>query len=557
LHNSRFKTRAICFILCPGRTYRGVCDGGETSKDRKRRSGESDSLRRVGSRLWPLSRKLLPKQFARILQGQTLFERTVQRNLAVASSVMIAANRHQAFLAFNQMENLGISEHFGLIEPIGRNTAPAMALAAMLVEPETIMLVTPSDHLISKDEEYAGAVKTAVELAAAGRIVTFGIEPDYPETGFGYIEAGSPGADAGDGSPDGSAADPYAVRGFREKPDAETAAGYLEAGNYYWNSGMFCFRADVFLSELKHHAHDVYEASFNAFNNANGLDARRSREPWQPMVEAMHAIPAISVDYAVMEKSDRIAVVPCDIGWSDLGSLDALYDYYMEGAAGDGDAEAGGNASAADTEPVYVDANRNLVIGEHRQVALIDVDELMVVETPDALLIAKKGSGQKVKEVVEELQGRPGPESRLTERFPPSNDHGEVTPPCTWGATTWSGAWRSRLDGAPACSGITSGKSTGPSWPVRPWCRSRRAESIIIPARGWRFPWAPSTGWKTPVPIRWCWWRPRWPRFRRRPGPERRFPAASSPNSTSPMWSGPRTITGGCGKCLIFQASSP
>jgi mannose-1-phosphate guanylyltransferase len=142
----------------------------------------------VGSRLWPLSRKLLPKQFARILQGQTLFERTVQRNLAVASSVMIAANRHQAFLAFNQMENLGISEHFGLIEPIGRNTAPAMALAAMLVEPETIMLVTPSDHLISKDEEYAGAVKTAVELAAAGRIVTFGIEPDYPETGFGYIE---------------------------------------------------------------------------------------------------------------------------------------------------------------------------------------------------------------------------------------------------------------------------------------------------------------------------------------------------------------------------------
>jgi mannose-1-phosphate guanylyltransferase len=511
----------------------------------------------VGSRLWPLSRKLLPKQFARILQGQTLFERTVQRNLAVASSVMIAANRHQAFLAFNQMENLGISEHFGLIEPIGRNTAPAMALAAMLVEPETIMLVTPSDHLISKDEEYAGAVKTAVELAAAGRIVTFGIEPDYPETGFGYIEAGSPGADAGDGSPDGSAADPYAVRGFREKPDAETAAGYLEAGNYYWNSGMFCFRADVFLSELKHHAHDVYEASFNAFNNANGLDARRSREPWQPMVEAMHAIPAISVDYAVMEKSDRIAVVPCDIGWSDLGSLDALYDYYMEGAAGDGDAEAGGNASAADIEPVYVDAKRNLVIGEHRQVALIDVDELMVVETPDALLIAKKGSGQKVKEVVEELQGRPGPESRLTERFP--------TIERPWGSYTtlyMGGHYMVRRLEIKAGRRTSlqrhhKRKSTGPSWPVRPWCRSRRAESTIIPARGWRSPWAPSTGWKTPVPIRWCWWRPRWPRYRRRPGPERRFPAASSPNSMSPMWSGPRTITGGCGKCLIFQASSP
>jgi mannose-1-phosphate guanylyltransferase len=374
----------------------------------------------VGSRLWPLSRKLLPKQFARILQGQTLFERTVKRNRQVASSVMIAANRHQAFLAFNQMENLGIHEHFGLIEPVGRNTAPAIALAAMLVDPETILLVTPSDHLISLEEAYADAVRTAVELADAGRIVTFGIEPAYAETGFGYIEA------------DSSADDPYAVKGFREKPDAATAAAYIEAGNYYWNSGMFCFRAEVFLNELKHHAHDVYETAFNAFNNANGLDARKRREPWQPMVEAMHAIPAISVDYAVMEKSDRIAVVPCDIGWSDLGSLDALYEYYMDqdgsgaeaaGAEAENRRSAGGkdaqaNVGAADTEPVFVDAKRNLVIGDQRQVALIDVDDLMVVETQDALLIARRGSGQKVKQVVEALQERSGPERRLTERFP-------------------------------------------------------------------------------------------------------------------------------------------
>ncbi len=371
----------------------------------------------VGSRLWPLSRKLLPKQFSRILRGQTLFERTVARNRKVASSTMIAANRHQAFLAFNQMENLDIHEHFGLIEPVGRNTAPAIALASMLVEPETVLLVTPSDHLIAKDDEYAAAVRNAVDLAKKGRIVTFGIEPEYAETGFGYIEA------------DKQADDPYAVRGFREKPDEKTAAEYLKAGNYYWNSGMFCFQAEVFLNELKHHAHDVYEASFNAFNNANGPDARRKREPWSPMVEAMNAIPAISVDYAVMEKSQRIAVVPCDIGWSDLGSLDALYDHYsgVSEQVGSGSRDSEGptrrpdgsdNASATDTEPVYINAKRNLVIGEKRQVALIDVDDLMVVETPDALLISKRGSSQKVKEVVKELEGRDGPESRLTERFP-------------------------------------------------------------------------------------------------------------------------------------------
>lgn len=373
----------------------------------------------VGSRLWPLSRKLLPKQFSRILRGQTLFERTVARNRKIASATMLAANRHQAFLGFNQMEGLGIHEHFGLIEPVGRNTAPAMALAAMLVDEETLILATPSDHLIEKEEAYADAVQTAVELARAGRIVTFGIRPEYPETGFGYIEAQGPQ----EGSSD---ADPYGVKAFREKPDQATAEQFVEAGNFYWNSGMFCFKAGTFLEELKLHAPDVYSAALAAFKDAGGPEAKRERTPWQPRVEDMEGIPAISVDYAVMEKSRRIAVVPCDIGWSDLGSLDALYDFYRDGESDAREAMSGdqadfdddGNASAADVDPVYIDSRRNLVIGGGRQVAMIDVEDLMVVETPDALLISRRGSSQKVKNVVKELEQRDGPESRLTERFP-------------------------------------------------------------------------------------------------------------------------------------------
>ncbi|AHC16536.1 mannose-1-phosphate guanylyltransferase/mannose-6-phosphate isomerase [Salinispira pacifica] len=386
----------------------------------------------VGSRLWPLSRKLLPKQFSRILRGQTLFERTVARNRKIASATMLAANRHQAFLGFNQMEGLGIHEHFGLIEPVGRNTAPAMALAAMLVDENAIILATPSDHLIEKEEAYARAVDTAVELAREGRIVTFGIRPEYPETGFGYIEAAasasSRGDDGNNGPGDsGSDADPsYAVKAFREKPDQATAEKFVEAGNFYWNSGMFCFRAGTFLEELKLHAPDVYSASLAAFKAAGGPAARKERTPWQPEVNDMEGIPAISVDYAVMEKSRKIAVVPCDIGWSDLGSLDALYDFYRDGSGETADALSGdqadfdddGNASAADVDPVYIDSRRNLVIGGGRQVAMIDVEDLMVVETPDALLISRRGSSQKVKNVVKELEQRDGPESRLTERFP-------------------------------------------------------------------------------------------------------------------------------------------
>ena len=347
----------------------------------------------IGSRLWPLSRPSLPKQFAPILSGQTLFERTVERNRDISSRVMIAANRHQASLAFKQMAGLGIHEHFGLIEPIGRNTAPAIALSAMLVDPEDIIVALPSDHLINKTDAYHRAVLSAVETARAGRIVTFGITPEHPETGYGYIEALE--------NEEAEAGASYAVRSFQEKPDAQTAVRYLEAGNYYWNSGMFCFKAGLFLEELASHAPEVYNACLHAFREGNGVQAQETQSPWQPGQSLMEAIPAISVDYAVMEHSKRIAVLPCDIGWSDLGSLDALYDYYQRSAE-----EGQENISISKTAPVYIDAQRNMVISQQGQVALIDVDDLIVVETPDALLISKRGSGQKVKQVPSSLENK-------------------------------------------------------------------------------------------------------------------------------------------------------
>lgn len=345
----------------------------------------------IGSRLWPLSRPDLPKQFAPILPGQTLFERTAARNLPVSSQIMIAANQSQSALAFEQMAGLGIQGRFGLIEPIGRNTAPAIALSAMLADPEDILLAVPSDHIISKTEAYHDALRRAVEIAESGQIVTFGIKPEYPETGYGYIEAAPPTA----------AAPSRAVKSFREKPNAQTAAAYLKAGNYYWNSGMFCFKAGTLLEELRSHAPDVHSACTRAIQAGGkaALHARQQRQPWQPDKALMEAIPSVSIDYAVMEHSSRMAVLPCDIGWSDLGSLDALYDYHRQHHPD----QAPANISISQTPPISINAQNNMVISPKRHIALIDVDDLVIVETADSLLISRRGSGQKVKQVVEKL----------------------------------------------------------------------------------------------------------------------------------------------------------
>jgi mannose-1-phosphate guanylyltransferase len=363
-----------------------------------------------GTRLWPVSRTLLPKQFVRLFDGRSLFQRTLERNRSLCDARILVSNTEQYFLALDQMEEIGADapEEGGssfLLEPVGRNTAPAIALACMDLDPETGVLVTPSDHLIRDERAYAEAVRRAERMAEAGGLVTFGIAPSYPETGFGYIQA----------APGRGESSVLHVECFREKPERELAETYLEENaelkkrhaplKWFWNSGMFCFRAGVFLEELQRHAPEIYDACRHAFEKREvreGVSRIGRRE--------MEAIPDDSIDYAVMEKSDRVQVVPCEIGWSDLGSFDALYEELPRDDAGNTAAE----------ELIALDASGNLVVGHGRTVALIDVEDLIVVDTEDALLISRKGSSQKVKKVVEALreQGSELPEIHRTAHRP-------------------------------------------------------------------------------------------------------------------------------------------
>lgn len=331
-----------------------------------------------GTRLWPLSRTLMPKQFVKLFEGESLFQKTVERNQKACDAQFIVSNAEQYFLAFDQIEEMAIRNYNAnyLLEPVGRNTAPAIALACFALDAEEIVLVTPSDHLIKDEKAYLGAVDKAKNLALADNLVTFGITPQYAETGFGYIEA-----------------DGENVLSFKEKPDAQTAQSYLDAGNYYWNSGMFCFKAGQFLEELKKYSPEIYDASLSAYKSA------RSDEMIRISHDAMMAIPEDSIDYAVMESSEKVKVVPADIDWSDLGSFDALYEELPQ--------DSNGNASCSveNAEIITQNSKDNLIISE-KLVATIDVDDLLIIDTADALLVSRKGSSQKVKEVVKTLKAR-------------------------------------------------------------------------------------------------------------------------------------------------------
>lgn len=319
-----------------------------------------------GTRLWPLSRTLFPKQFYPLFSGDSLFQRTLRRNAPHSEEFIIVVNEGQFFMAQDQFQELGLKANARFIlEPEGRNTAPAIALAALAAETGPI-LVVPSDHLIQNEKAYATAVNRALSFASEGDLVTFGIKPTHAETGFGYIEA------QGD-----------TVRAFREKPDLATAETYVKAG-HLWNSGMFCFRAEKYLEELRSHAPAIYSTSLIAF------EAARHLVPMRVKAELMRAIPADSIDYAVMEKAKKIKVVPADIGWSDLGSFDSLYEALPK--------DHDGNTLAEQT--AHFGSRGNLVVPHKRFLAMVDVNDLMVVDTPDALLIAHKGSTQKVKDVV-------------------------------------------------------------------------------------------------------------------------------------------------------------
>lgn len=324
-----------------------------------------------GTRLWPISRTLMPKQFVKLFDDKSLFQLTVERNSKVCDSQFIVSNTEQYFLALDQLEELNKTKNKYLLEPIGRNTAPAIALACMSLPKDELVLVTPSDHLIKDEMEYSKVLKKARDLANENNLVTFGITPTFAETGFGYIEANK-----------------LDVEAFHEKPDFDTASSYLKAGNYYWNSGMFCFKAGVFLDELKKYSPEVYETSFNAFNNSHKDSVIRIKHA------DMLNIPEDSIDYAVMEKSNIVKVVPSDISWSDVGSFDALFEELPKDK----------NNNTLNDKHISINSKNNLIYGQDKYIATVDIEDLIIVDTGDALLVSKKGSSQKVKEVVKEIK---------------------------------------------------------------------------------------------------------------------------------------------------------
>ena len=331
-----------------------------------------------GTRLWPISRTLMPKQFIKLFDDKSLFELTLERNNRLCHSSVVVSNADQYFLALDQLEenkNFDLKKSKFLLEPIGRNTAPAIALACMELDSDTIVLVTPSDHLIKNVEAYEKVLLRAKALAKDNYLVTFGITPLFGETGFGYIE--SNGED---------------VKAFHEKPDSQTAQNYVDAGNYYWNSGMFCFKAGVFLEELEKYSPSIYDTCKVALMHAKS-DTSTSKVT-RVMYADMLNIPEDSIDYAVMEKSDKVKVIASDIDWSDLGSFDSLHEELPKDE----------NNNTKNEKHISIDSKNNLVYGKDKYIATVDVEDMIIVDTGDALLISKQGSGQKVKRVVEKIR---------------------------------------------------------------------------------------------------------------------------------------------------------
>ncbi|MDJ0938909.1 MAG: mannose-1-phosphate guanylyltransferase/mannose-6-phosphate isomerase [Woeseiaceae bacterium] len=334
-----------------------------------------------GTRLWPASRAMYPKQLLPLAGEHTMLQATVLRAAGVSDAAkrcIIVSNEAHRFSVAEQMNAIETRAKI-LLEPEGRNTAPAVALAAyeVLKDDDALMLVMPADHVIKDVAAFTDAVNLGIDSARGGRLVTFGIVPNAAETGYGYIEAEA----------DNSRAVP--VRSFVEKPDAETAEAYVESGRYFWNSGMFLFRASVYLAELRDKAPGIAEACERSMAGRT-VDGDFVR----PDMESFLASPSDSIDYAVMEKSDDAAMIALDAGWSDVGSWSALHDVCDKDDAGN---SVEGDVVVQDCQGTYVQA-------ESRLVAAVGLDDVIVVETKDAVLVAARDRAQDVKPLVEKLK---------------------------------------------------------------------------------------------------------------------------------------------------------
>lgn len=336
-----------------------------------------------GTRLWPLSRGHYPKQFLPLVSSHTMVQETLLRldGIDGLKAPLAVCNEDHRFMMAEQLWEIGAKPAAIILEPIGRNTAPAVAMAALSASSEDdILLILPADHVISNLVAFHAAVVEAKALAEQGFLVTFGIVPTEPETGYGYIKA--------DTMQHGAA---LGVAAFVEKPDVETAKGYLQSGGYYWNSGMFAFRAGSFLSELEKFNPKMLAICRQALNAAKvDLDFVRLDR------ELFATCPDDSIDYAVMEKTDKAVVIPLDAGWNDVGSWSALWDVTEK--------DAFGNAISGDV--LTVDTHNSFIHAQSKLVAVIGAHDLVIVETDDAVMISPKDRVQEVKQIVAQLKER-------------------------------------------------------------------------------------------------------------------------------------------------------
>jgi mannose-1-phosphate guanylyltransferase / mannose-6-phosphate isomerase len=336
-----------------------------------------------GTRLWPLSRAVLPKQLLPLVTDNTMLQETLTRLSSwadVGDPIVVCGNDHR-FLVAEQLRQIDLNPESIVLEPVARNTAPAIAAAAIsLKNKDVLMLVLPADHVITDVAAFEAAVRKASVAAEQGKLVTFGIQPTHAETGYGYIQSGN--ALSG-------AAGAFEVARFVEKPNAETAQQYVDAGNFYWNSGMFLFKPAVFLSELQQYAPAMLSAVADAVTQSyKDLDFVRLHEA------SFAESPSDSIDYAVMEKTKLAAIVPASIGWNDVGSWTALKEVQAN--------DAEGNATRGDV--FLKDVKNTLIRAESRFVAAVGVEDLLIVETGDAVLVAHRDRAQDVKSIVDHLK---------------------------------------------------------------------------------------------------------------------------------------------------------
>jgi len=336
-----------------------------------------------GTRLWPLSRKQYPKQYLPLVGDNTMLQDTILRlnGLDNLTDPIIVCNADHRFLVAEQCQQIDIKNPTILLEPVGRNTAPAIAAAALQslkTSDDTVLLVLSADHVIQDIDAFHEAINIANNQAQEGKLATFGIVPTDANTGYGYIKSSKNNTDGA-----------YKVEEFVEKPDLETAEKYLDQGNYLWNSGMFMFKADTLIDELTTHSPDIVKLVSDAVNNAKqDLDFIRLDN------QAFESSPSDSIDYALMEKSNNVVVVPLDAGWSDVGSWSTLYDIGVKDSSGN---VLKGDVTVKDTTNTYIYAS-------HHMVTTVGVDNLVVIDTPDATFIASQDKAHEVKSIVESLQ---------------------------------------------------------------------------------------------------------------------------------------------------------